>query len=170
MISEQVFASMQPDVVINAARQMSTRKHRLFVCACCRRFWHLIRDPRGHESVRIAELYADRQATRRMLSSAYKEACIAETEWTGRLMRGLDADFGPDEAVITDPKLIARKQDLWWCPIHTAKYASAWAIRGLSTREVSWCTALIFVPDARDWDKVNAEAGDEDKMSVAVNR
>ncbi len=167
MISEQVFGSMQPILVINAACQMSTRKHRLFACACCRRFWHLIRDPRSHESVRVAELYADGQATRKMLSRVHKEAEIAQLEWTGRLMRGMDADFGPDEPVLTEPKLIARKQRLWFLPIRTAKYASAWEIRGSSTREVSWCSVLIFVPDARDWDRVEAEAGDEAKMSLA---
>jgi hypothetical protein len=125
LVNEEVFESMRPDVVIDAARHMSTRKHRLFVCACCRRFWHLIRDPRSQESVRAAELYADKQTTRRNLCGVYNEAVKAEDE------------------------LIDRRHEFFW-PIHAAKYASTWKIR-MVTDEVSWSTALIFVPNAVGW-------------------
>jgi len=161
-----MFATMRPDVVIDAAHEMSTRKHRLFACACCRRFWDEIRDPRSQEAVRVAEQYADGQTTRTVLSHAYREADIATLEWTGRLCGPHGPDFGPDEPVITEPQLIFRKQQSWWLPLHTAKHASAWAIRGRATHEVSWCTAWIFVPDAMGWDYVKPEAGEETRMAL----
>jgi hypothetical protein len=87
LVSEEVFESMQPNIVIDASRQMSARKHRHFVCACCRRFWHLLKDPRSQESVRVGELYADNRTTRTNLSIAYKEAFSAQLDEGGHILR-----------------------------------------------------------------------------------
>src|ERR1700722_10302688 len=40
----------------------SKRKPRLYGCACCRRVWHLLRDPRSRKAVEVAEAYVDGKA------------------------------------------------------------------------------------------------------------
>ncbi len=50
------------------------RKLRLFACACCRRLWHLLPDPRSRAVVVIAEAFADGRVGRRKLAEAWREA------------------------------------------------------------------------------------------------
>ena len=53
----------------------SQRMWRLFLCAICRRVWHLIPDPLSRKAVEIGEKYADGEATETDLAEACLEAC-----------------------------------------------------------------------------------------------
>ena len=52
----------------------SQRKWRLFLCAICRRVWHLIPDSLSRNVVEIGEKYADGEATETDLAEARVEA------------------------------------------------------------------------------------------------
>src|SRR5947209_7453257 len=50
----------EPDRMLEALRgKISERKLRLFVCACCRRIWHLLPHGPSRAAVEAAEHYAD---------------------------------------------------------------------------------------------------------------
>jgi hypothetical protein len=50
------------------------RQLRLFACACCRRLWSLLPDPRSRAVVAVAEAFADGRVGRAKLQEAWREA------------------------------------------------------------------------------------------------
>jgi hypothetical protein len=57
--------------------RVSSRKLRLLVCACCRRVWDLLADPRSQQAVELAERYADGLVGRDALVAGQRAAHAA---------------------------------------------------------------------------------------------
>ena len=52
-------AATDPVSLLNAVQASSRRKYGLFVCACCRRLWHKLTDPRSRQAVEATEQFLD---------------------------------------------------------------------------------------------------------------
>src|SRR5438105_3713198 len=59
MTEEEWLTTTDPDRLLKAIRAKSRRKGGLFVCACCRRLWPNLPDPRSRRVVDMAEEFLD---------------------------------------------------------------------------------------------------------------
>src|SRR5262245_37981885 len=55
----------------------TARQLRLFPCACARRAWHLLLDPRSREAVEVVEKFADGRASQEQVTAANRTASAA---------------------------------------------------------------------------------------------
>jgi hypothetical protein len=79
MTEAEWLSCTDPDVMLrHLGPAAGERKRYLFACACCRRTWHLLNDPRSRRAVEVAELYADDQIGEEELRDAAFDAEDAE--------------------------------------------------------------------------------------------
>jgi hypothetical protein len=129
------------------ARRPSYRKLRLFVCACCRRLWHLLNDDRSRRAIEVSERYADGLASQLELEAARAEALETVHERPaprGRMTVGT--------RVWRDAKVAHAVASAAWCTVssphdyaHYAAQKSAWVaeIRGIVWAGEPWQCNLL---------------------------
>jgi hypothetical protein len=109
-----------PDVMLAHLRDnASARKLRVFACACVRRIWHLIGEPRATEAIELAEWFADGLAGTTALGRARAgvEAALRESPLWGML--DADADLEAAAGAVDEDAWRAARAAAWnaaWHP------------------------------------------------------
>ena len=127
--------STNPAAMLLHLKEASDRKLRLFACACVRRVWHLLTDPRSRNAVIVAEKFADGLATKLELAEAAWaawEAARAAQGATGAAPRG--AAQGATGAAARAATWAAARAA--WAQGATG--AVAWAAARAAAREAAW--------------------------------
>src|SRR5215468_1921083 len=89
MTEEEWLACTDPEPMLDhLAGRPHQRKLRLFACACCRRLWHLLTDPRQRAAVEVCERRADGLATHEEQRAA-RAASLLASEGPGSLNRAV---------------------------------------------------------------------------------
>lgn len=96
MTEVEWLTSVEPADMLRAlGGQLTERKLRLFACACCQRVWPLLTRSAVHEAIRVAERYADHQATAEELHAGWTvvrrtlHVTPLMTKWEEALMAAL---------------------------------------------------------------------------------
>jgi hypothetical protein len=105
--------------------QWTTRKARLFACACCRRAWHVLTEPAQRASVEMAERVADKQLRPSDLTACSKAATSirlgvdTSSVWSRGWSRGskgpwcFSVEFSPEREMLCNPARYAAIPRAW---------------------------------------------------------
>jgi hypothetical protein len=101
MTEAEWLACKDPELMLkHLKRGARARKLRLFMCACCRRVWHLIKEPHCREAVEVAEAFVEREADSNTLACAREEA---DLYWSDPEQDG-DIDAREAALYVADPR------------------------------------------------------------------
>ncbi len=134
-------------------RWAETRRLRLFVCACCRQIWPLLREEQSRRAVETSEAYADSLTDRKNLRRAASEA-----EQVAILLTGISpSDWGVDTSAEDDLSRSDEYDEFWeevasnsdavglaaWAAVWAVKpgchsFEAVWAARGKAARRSTW--------------------------------
>ena len=91
--AEWLAASQVPPMLQFLGKRAGVRKRRLFACACVRRIWHLLDDPRSQRAVETSEAFADgeldRETVKRMRMQAHAASRLVPRDGRSPDARGL---------------------------------------------------------------------------------
>jgi hypothetical protein len=83
--------------------RVSQRRLRLFACACCRRIWYLLTDPRSRQTVEFAELFLDGNAAEAERAIAFDAAQAAAVDAGEDSVAAAAAEAAADAASVIGP-------------------------------------------------------------------
>jgi len=125
MTESEWLTCTDPDPMLAYLRtRASSRKLRLFACACARRGWDLLTDERSRRAVEVAERYADGEADKIELAN------VSATAW--------EAWRNAAEAAACD----VVNPNSWTAAMDAAKHAS-WATKNYRADELTILASLL---------------------------